>query len=55
MEKLKELNKIKKLYENGGNIIQYLKSMDNNSMNSLEDILISYDFQAGSYIKYCKF
>ncbi|MDX2414095.1 MAG: methyltransferase domain-containing protein [Bacteroidales bacterium] len=52
MEKFKYLQKIKELYANGENIFQYLRSIDNSSLNSLEDILISYDFQAGSYIKF---
>jgi ubiquinone/menaquinone biosynthesis C-methylase UbiE/uncharacterized protein YbaR (Trm112 family) len=51
MEKFKQLQKIKQLYESGGNIIQYLKSIDNSELNTIEDILISYDFQSGSYIK----
>ena len=51
MEKFKLIEKIKSLYEEGGNIIQYLKSEDNRSFNTIEDILISYDFQSGSYIK----
>lgn len=50
MEKFKQLHKIKELYEKGGNIIQYLKSIGQNEVNTTEDILISYDFQAGSYI-----
>ena len=50
MEKFKQLQKIKELYEKGENIIQYLKKIGNNKLNSIEDILISYDFQAGSYI-----
>ncbi|NFA59973.1 methyltransferase domain-containing protein [Clostridium sporogenes] len=65
MDKFKTLNIIKQVYENDGNIIQYLKEMEGREHNSLEDILISYDFQAGSYIelyekqpkiqdKYCK-
>lgn len=65
MEKFKQLQKIKDLYANGENIIQYLKSIGNNDVNTIEDILISYDFQSGSYIqgfsknrefndKYCK-
>ena len=45
------INNIKKYYDNGGNIIQYLKNIDNRTTNTLEDILISYDFQAGSYNK----
>ena len=65
MEKFKQLQKIKELYAKGDNIIQYLKSIGNNDANTIEDILISYDFQSGSYIqsfsknqeyneKYCK-
>ncbi len=65
MEKFIHLQKIKELYAKGDNIIQYLKSIDNQDANTIEDILISYDFQAGSYIqgfsknrayndKYCK-
>ncbi|MFA6409826.1 MAG: methyltransferase domain-containing protein [Gammaproteobacteria bacterium] len=46
------LNIIKKIYENGENIIQYLK--DENTKNTDEIILISYDFQSGSYIKHAK-
>ena len=53
MEKLIILNKIKELYDSGTNIIQYLKKLDNRTAenNSKYDILISYDFQAGSYSK----
>ncbi|MGO5072720.1 methyltransferase domain-containing protein [Clostridium sporogenes] len=51
MNKFKILNTIKKVYENNGNIIQYLKDLEGQKHNSLEDILISYDFQAGSYIE----
>lgn len=51
MEKFKQLQKIKELYSNGENIIQYLKSIGNNEKNTIEDILISYDFQSGSYIQ----
>lgn len=45
------LIKIKEIYESGGNIIQYLKELHNTMSNDIEDILISYDFQAGSYIQ----
>lgn len=51
MEKFKQLQKIKELYAKGENIIQYLKSIGKNEKNTIEDILISYDFQAGSYIQ----
>lgn len=51
MDKLNILNRIKELYSNGENIIQYLRSLEQSKFNSLEDIMISYDFQAGSYIE----
>lgn len=51
MEKFKQLQKIKEIYAKGDNIIQYLKSIGNNDSNTIEDILISYDFQSGSYIQ----
>ena len=52
MNKFKILNRIKKLYEEDGvNIIDYLKGLDSRNLNSVEDIMISYDFQAGSYME----
>lgn len=51
MEKYKRLQKIKDLYAEGGNIIQYLKDVNNRSFNEVEDILMSYEFQSGTYIK----
>ncbi len=51
MEKFKHLQKIKDLYAKGGNIIQYLKTINNTETNSIQDILISYDFQSGTYIQ----
>lgn len=51
MEKFKHLQKIKELYQKDENIIQYLKKISKNESNNIEDILISYDFQSGSYIK----
>jgi ubiquinone/menaquinone biosynthesis C-methylase UbiE/uncharacterized protein YbaR (Trm112 family) len=52
MEKYKQLQKINDLYPQGNNIIEYLRGIDNRSVNTIEDILISYDFQAGSYINF---
>lgn len=46
------ISKIKKIYEDNGNIIQYLRQANNRNTNTIEDILISYDFQAGSYINF---
>jgi len=54
MDKLKSLSKIKDIYQQGGNVIEYLKSIGNSMSNTTEDIMISYDFQAGSYIKYAE-
>ena len=52
MSKIMILNKIKKMYEEDGiNIIDYLKGLDSRKLNSVEDIMISYDFQAGSYMR----
>lgn len=44
--------RIKELYDSGGNIIQFLRSKANRKNNTIQDILISYDFQSGSYIDY---
>ncbi len=51
MEKLKILDRIKELYGKGDNIINYLRELNESDENTLEDILISYDFQAGTYSK----
>ncbi|MBI4931331.1 MAG: methyltransferase domain-containing protein [Bacteroidetes bacterium] len=51
MELIKSLKKIKEIYSKGGNMIQYMNKITNADNNSLESIQISYDFQAGSYIK----
>jgi len=51
MDKFKQLAKIREIYAKGDNIIKYLKSLDQIQQNTIEDILISYDFQSGSYIK----
>ena len=49
METIKNLALIKEVYEQGGNIIKYLKNTNQETDNSPESILISYDFQAGTY------
>ncbi|CAH8767384.1 methyltransferase domain-containing protein [Paenibacillus dendritiformis] len=49
MDKIAILNRVKEIYQNNGNIINYLKGLDGRTFNTLEDILISYDFQAGTY------
>lgn len=54
MDKLRLLKKISDLYNNNKNIIDYLKKLDSSQQNSVEDIMISYDFQAGTYVEYYK-
>ena len=49
MDKIKLLMDIKECYERNENVIAYLKKIDSRDNNTLEDILISYDFQAGTY------
>ncbi|MBO0950013.1 methyltransferase domain-containing protein [Fibrella forsythiae] len=51
MNKYKFLTQIKEQYDQGNNVIGFLKKLEHSTTNSLEDILISYDFQAGSYVK----
>lgn len=51
METYKNLSFLKDLYQKGENIISFLKNKNHASLNSVENILISYDFQAGSYTK----
>ena len=51
MEKFRLIDTIKELYKKGENIIQYLRGLEKRKFNTIEDILISYDFQSGSYIK----
>ena len=49
MDHKKILSRIKNLYSENANIIRYLKELDKSNINSIEDIMISYDFQAGTY------
>jgi len=46
-----ELRRIQQLYNDNVNIIDYLKNESNFHENTSEMITISYDLQAGSYIK----
>lgn len=52
MDKIDLIPKIRELYSRGENIIQFLRNQSGKDLNTIEDILISYDFQAGSYIKF---
>jgi len=54
MQLNKTLIKIAQVYKEGGNIMRYLKTITNQDTNSKEAIAISYDLQAGSYIKKAK-
>ena len=47
-----EIKKIRELFRNGKNIIEYLRNNKNQEMNSFETILYSYDLQAGNDISY---
>ena len=50
MNKRLLLDNIRRNYEEDNiNVIQYLHQLSNESENDIEDIMISYDFQAGSY------
>ena len=44
------LNQVGKIYSQGGNIIQFINQLEKNENNTKEGILISYDYQAGSYL-----
>lgn len=51
MDKLRMLHRIKELYSENKNITQFLREFNDDKLATVEDILISYDFQAGSYIE----
>jgi len=48
------LAEIKKHFDKGGNVIQYIRQLENRNTNSPEAIQISYDMQAGSYIEFIR-
>lgn len=48
------ISRIREIYSKGENIIQFLREHDNRKHNTIEDIIISYDFQAGSYIEHAQ-
>lgn len=45
-----KLGEIKNHFDKGGNVIQYIRELENTSINSADAIQISYDMQAGSYV-----
>lgn len=54
MNKINLIPRIKELYDKGENIIEFLKKSEGRTTNTIEDILISYDFQSGSYVKFAE-
>lgn len=54
MNHRQQLDRIKALYDKGENVIQFLKGQGSRQQNTDEDILISYDLQAGSYTQLIK-
>lgn len=46
-----DIDFLKRLYNEGKNIMEYLKSQSLSTINTVDAIKISYDLQAGSYIK----
>jgi ubiquinone/menaquinone biosynthesis C-methylase UbiE/uncharacterized protein YbaR (Trm112 family) len=53
MNKLALIGKMKEMYDRGENILEFLKK-DSSGVNHADSIMISYDFQAGSYTKLAK-
>jgi ubiquinone/menaquinone biosynthesis C-methylase UbiE/uncharacterized protein YbaR (Trm112 family) len=54
IQKRELLEYIKELYEKNGNIMEYLRETAGEKVNTPEAIMISYDFQAGSYNEYAQ-
>lgn len=51
MDKFEKLIGANKTYRDGKNVIKYLNEASNDDVNSTDTIQISYDLQAGSYIR----
>ena len=45
------LQKLKEVYSRNENLIQYMKNQSQTQANTTEQIMISYDFQAGTYME----
>lgn len=52
--KRNQLKSIAKLYNEGKNIPGYLRDESQYNSNDIDSIMISYDFQAGSYLEFAK-
>ena len=48
--KFKIIDKVREVYSKGENMMEFLRE-SHSTINDIESIMISYDFQAGSYIK----
>jgi hypothetical protein len=48
--KLALTRKLRELYARGENLAAYLRSLEGATSNTVEDVMLSYDFQAGSYV-----
>jgi len=48
--KLALTRRVGEIYSSGGNLMAFLREQATSSRNTVEDIMIAYDFQAGSYI-----
>lgn len=46
-----DLNELKKLYENGGNIIEHFRGKSGGKENDVEQVMLSYEFQSGADIR----
>jgi len=46
-----DLNILRDIYCNNENLIQYMRAQSGSEQNTVEQIMLSYDFQAGSYIE----
>ncbi len=51
INKLSLTRHLRELYARGENLAAYLRSVSHSDRNSVEDVMLSYDFQAGSYIE----
>lgn len=51
---MNQISEVKKIYARGGNIMDFLRNASKSSNNTTEAILISYDFQAGTYVEFVR-
>lgn len=51
MYSYKLIKEIEQIYKNNGNILENMKKINNAKYNTEEGIMISYDFQSGTYIE----